>query len=76
MKKLLIKLLVLIVLICLLLATPALAGTAQYTYDSLNRLIQVVYDNGTTIVYTYDAAGNRLVQQVTAFTPPQPPSTR
>jgi YD repeat-containing protein len=25
----------------------------------------VVYDNGATIVYTYDAAGNRIVQQVT-----------
>ena len=29
-----------------------------YTYDPLNRLTQVAYDNGTSIGYTYDAAGN------------------
>jgi len=58
-----------------LLAAPALAGTAQYTYDSLNRLTQVQYDDGTIIQYSYDAAGNRLVQQVTAFTPPQAPAS-
>lgn len=62
-------------LFCLLLATPVLAGTAQYTYDKLNRLTQVQYDDGATIQYTYDAAGNRLTQQVTAFTPPQTPAT-
>ena len=56
-------------LFCLFLAAPALAGTAQYTYDSLNRLVQVVYDNGASIVYIYDAAGNRTVKQVTASTP-------
>jgi len=30
-------------------------------------LFLVQYDDGTTIQYAYDAAGNRLVQQVTAF---------
>lgn len=48
------------------LATPALAVTAQYTYDNSNRLVQVQYDDGTTIQYTYDAAGNRLTRQVMA----------
>lgn len=31
-----------------------------FSYDSLNRLTQVTYANGSTISYTYDAAGNRL----------------
>ncbi|HIJ76292.1 MAG TPA: RHS repeat protein [Deltaproteobacteria bacterium] len=60
-----IKTIVLAALLCLLPVAPGLAGSAQYTYDSLNRLIQVQYDDGATIQYTYDAAGNRLVKQVT-----------
>ena len=42
------------------LATAAFAQSASYTYDSFNRLTQVTYENGSTISYTYDAAGNRL----------------
>ncbi len=65
MSKQLLRLSILSALLCLILATPLLAGTAQYTYDNLNRLVQVVYDNGATITYTYDADGNCTVQQVT-----------
>lgn len=36
-----------------------------YTYDNLNRLTKVVYENGTTITYTYDALGNRMTKKVT-----------
>ena len=54
------------VFLCLILVTSVLGGTAQYTYDNLNRLIQVQYEDGTTIQYTYDAAGNRLTKEVTA----------
>jgi len=32
----------------------------SYSYDSLNRLTNVDYGNGSVISYTYDAAGNRL----------------
>lgn len=39
-----------------------------YTYDNLNRLTKVVYSNGTTITYTYDALGNRLTKKVTGAT--------
>jgi YD repeat-containing protein len=39
--------------------TPNSAAT--YVYDSLNRLTQVKLDDGRTVRYTYDAAGN-LVQ--------------
>lgn len=38
------------------------AATALYTYDSLHRLIRVTYADGSVIRYTYDAAGNRLIQ--------------
>lgn len=53
------------------------AATLTYTYDSLNRLTKIQYDNGTVIEYTYDAAGNRLtlnasvpVVQITVETSP------
>lgn len=39
-----------------------------YTYDSNNRLTKVVYDNGTTITYSYDALGNRISKTVTGST--------
>jgi YD repeat-containing protein len=32
----------------------------QYVYDELNRLIQVIYEDGRRVIYTYDAAGNRI----------------
>jgi YD repeat-containing protein len=71
MRKWFYKLIVWAVFFCLLWVTPVLADVAQYTYDNLNRLIQVQYEDGTSIQYTYDAAGNRLTKQVTV--PPPPP---
>src|ERR1035441_9601978 len=46
----------------LLVALPwiAQATQVQYSYDSLNRLTNVDYGNGSVISYTYDPAGNRL----------------
>ena len=41
------------------------AASIAYTYDSLNRLSQAAYADGTVITYTYDAAGNRLTQATT-----------
>ena len=56
-----------VILFSLFIILPALAGTVQYTYDDLNRLIGVEYENGTVIEYTYDAAGNMLSKDVTTF---------
>lgn len=39
-----------------------------YTYDSNNRLKKVVYSNGTTVTYTFDALGNRISKKVTGST--------
>ena len=67
MSKQFIKRIVCALSLFLFWAAPGLAGTAQYTYDNLNRLIQVQFEDGTTIQYSYDAVGNRLVKQVMAF---------
>ena len=34
-------------------------SSITYVYDNLSRLVQIIYGGGTTITYTYDAAGNR-----------------
>jgi len=38
----------------------AVSETISNTYDALHRLTHVQYGNGTSVAYTYDAAGNRL----------------
>ena len=51
----------------LLLAGPLAAQqTIQYGYDAAGRLVSASYDNGTSIAYTYDNAGNLLRREVTA----------
>ena len=49
----------------LLSPAPARAEAVQYGYDSAQRLIRVTEGDGTTIDYTYDNLGNRLVRAVT-----------
>jgi YD repeat-containing protein len=46
-------------------AAPAPAAyTVSYKYDALNRLVEVRYSNNVVIKYAYDAAGNRILQEV------------
>jgi len=49
---------------------PCNVNAAKYEYDGLNRLVRVVYDENTSIEYTYDAVGNRLRKLVVE--PPNP----
>jgi len=41
-------------------ATVAVAAGRTYIYDELNRLIQVIFEDGRRVTYTYDASGNRM----------------
>ena len=47
-----------------LISFPLITSATEYTYDELNRLVEVRYDNGISVKYTYDAMGNRLTQEV------------
>ena len=52
--------------ICVLfMSSNSYAETATYVYDVLNRLVSVTYDDGSSIGYTYDSAGNRLTRSET-----------
>ena len=55
--------------LALIIATPLWAASAVYDYDDFGRLIEVLYDDGTRIVYTYDDAGNRLTEVITVPAP-------
>lgn len=44
----------------ILSAFSTVTSAATYKYDDLGRLIEVTYDSGIKITYTYDAAGNIL----------------
>lgn len=51
------------------------AGAVDYTYDNLNRLIQVTYSPDMQIRYTYDQAGNMTAMVVgVGITIPGPPT--
>jgi hypothetical protein len=43
----------------LLASATASAAGATYTYDNLGRLKSVAYDDGTSVTYNLDSAGNR-----------------
>ena len=43
----------------LAIANAPYAETIDYSYDTMGRLIQATYGDGTVVEYTYDKAGNR-----------------
>jgi len=45
------------------------AASAQFIYDSLNRLTQIRYSDGTAITYSYDQAGNRIAENIQVILP-------
>ena len=52
-----------ILLVIALLFVPVIssfAETINYTYDDLNRLKRIEYENGTVVMYGYDEVGNRI----------------
>lgn len=51
-------------LLATLLSCSAWAGSSEYSYDSLGRLISIQYSDGTLITYTYDNSGNRSVVSI------------
>ncbi|MEW6657340.1 MAG: hypothetical protein AB1424_01640 [Thermodesulfobacteriota bacterium] len=59
MGKYYMELISMTVILNILRTTSIPAITAQYTYDNLNRLIEVRYEDGTIIHYTYEDASDR-----------------
>ena len=49
-------------------------GNLSFGYDSLNRLTNVNYDNGSVLSYTYDPAGNRLTYSGVVAADTSPPN--
>ena len=60
-------------LICAL-ATGSNVFAVSYFYDSLNRLTNVDYGNGSVISYIYDPAGNRLTYSAVVSSNTTPPT--
>ena len=61
----------------LLLATSLSAATFTYSYDSLNRITNATYSDGSRESYSYDPSGNRRSRVTLAATSPldvMPPS--
>jgi len=54
----------------LMFASQAFAADTTYKYDTLGRVVEVDYPDGSIIKYAYDAAGNRTQVTKTAGTAP------
>ena len=50
----------LLVFVSLIALHPAPVDAEIYTYDTIGRLTKVTYDDGSSITYAYDNAGNLL----------------
>ena len=49
-----------VLILCVSVQTLAVADQAQYIYDDLGRLSQVIDGQGNVATYNYDAVGNLL----------------
>lgn len=49
-----------VLMLCVFVPTPTIADQAQYIYDDLGRLSQVIDGQGNVATYQYDAVGNLL----------------
>jgi len=49
-----------VLMLCVTFPTPTIADQAQYIYDDLGRLVQVIDGQGNVAMYQYDAVGNLL----------------
>lgn len=38
----------------------SIGQSTNYTYDSLNRLVQVIYPDSSVMIFSYDESGNRI----------------
>ena len=57
MRRMFIIIVFFVVIITFVISTTVAYAT-DYEYDDLDRLIKVDYDDGETVIYTYDSAGN------------------
>lgn len=55
---------ILLIIWSFLIVVPTLNYAENYTYDTAGRLTSVTYDDGSSITYTYDAAGNIITKAV------------
>src|SRR5487761_1914223 len=61
-------------LLCVIIGNQTIVLAVNYSYDSLNRLTNVDYGNGSVIRYTYDPAGNRLTYSAAVSSDTTPPT--
>lgn len=61
------------VVLVLGLSVASVAAAEQYAYDASGRVARVTYDDGSSIEYVYDAAGNLIEQRAVGVAQPPPP---
>ncbi len=54
------KIIIIYIVFLIGITTNAQQTEINYSYDNLNRLVQVVFDDGVTKGYIYDDLGNRI----------------
>lgn len=57
---------------CLMVSASSASAqmVIRYTYDRAGRATTALYDNGTCVIYAYDANGNRTARTILPAGPP------